>query len=312
VPHDVDARAGGPAAARPRRWLELTPDYRCNQRCVGCGVINEGGPSLSSRELVLAMIDGRRQGITQLWIGGGEPTLRRDLLPCIREARARGYTRVRLQTNAAMLAYPEVAQRLAAAGLTDVAVSIKGPDARTHDRMARTEGAFDLLCRGIANAKAAGLSVDADVLVYRSTTAQLPDVVRVFHGHGIERFRVWMMAPAPSDPEALAEEPRLAEVARAVEAALALGLSDDPEHVLSLHTPPCTLDTPRARFFAPDLGLLVHDATGRRFMLEESGMEGGTFPARCSACALRDRCTGVRADYLSRHGDDELRPRRAE
>jgi MoaA/NifB/PqqE/SkfB family radical SAM enzyme len=292
------------------KWLELTPDYRCNQRCLGCAVTGEEGPSRTSRELVQALIDGRRQGITQLWIGGGEPTLRRDLLPLIREARTRGYARIRLQTNAAMLAYPEVATRLAAAGVTEISVSIKGADATSHDRMARSEGSFDLLMRGIANARASGLEVEGDVLLYRSTTSELPEVVRVFFAQGVKRFRVWTMAPDASDAEALREEPRLSEVAAAVRAACDLGLSEDPEHIVSLHTPPCFLrgDAARARFFAPELGLLVHDASGRRFRLEDSAMEGGAFPPRCEGCALRSRCGGMRADYLARHGDTELQP----
>src|SRR5690606_28431657 len=108
-------------------------------------------------------------------------------------------------------------------------------------------------CQGIENARAAGLVVEGDVLVYRSTTAQLPATVRGFFERGVERFRVWMMAPDPADPEALAEEPRWSEVAAAVREALALKLSSDPEHLRSLHSPPCTLDEARARFFAPDL-----------------------------------------------------------
>ncbi len=293
------------------RWLELTPDYRCNQRCVGCGA-SEAGPSRTARELVLAMAEGRRRGADRLWIGGGEPTLRRDLLALVREARARGYQLVRVQTNAAMLAYPEVARRLAEAGATEVAVSIKGSDARTHDRLARTPGAFELLCRGVENARAEGLAVEGDVLLYRSTTARLADTVQIFWDRGVRRFRVWMMAPAPGDEEALSEEPRWSEVARAVSEALALGLSDDPEHLLSLHSPPCTLDDrdARARFFAPDLGLLVHDASGHSFRLEDSEIEGGSFTERCAACALRPRCNGVRAAYVARHGDAELVPRR--
>ena len=295
--------------AQPLRWLELTPDYRCNQRCLGCGVTDDG-PSLSSEELVRALADGRRAGITQLWIGGGEPTLRRDLLPLVREARRRGYARVRLQTNAAMLAYPDVVRRLAEAGVTEVAASIKGLDAETHDRMTRTPGSWELLCRGIENARAAGLSVDADVLLYRSTTASLPETMRAFFERGIERFRVWMMAPDPGDRNALAEEPRWSEVADAIGRALALGLSDDPEHLLSLHSPPCTLvgGAARARFFAPELGLLIHDASGRRFRLESSEIEGGAWSPRCEGCSLRPRCNGVRAGYLARHGDTELRP----
>lgn len=310
--------APGPIAAAQRtasapRWLELTPDYRCNQRCVGCGAVDAGGPSLSARDLLAAIIDGRRQGIKQLWIGGGEPTLRRDLLPLVREARARGYTRVRLQTNAAMLAYPEVATKLAQAGVTDIAVSIKGPDAASHDRLARAEGSFDLLCRGIASARAIGLPIEGDVLAYRSTARRIPEIVGSFFARGVARFRIWMMAPDPRDSEALAEEPRWSEVARGVEEALLLGLADDdPEHVISLHTPPCTLDdrAARARFFAPELGLLVHDASGHRFALESSELEGGSFPAACEGCALRSRCNGVRAPYVARHGDRELTPRK--
>ncbi|MDQ3036186.1 MAG: radical SAM protein [Myxococcota bacterium] len=301
-----------PIAAPGLRWLELTPDYRCNQRCVGCGAVSEGGPSLSAGAMVSSMRDARRDGAAQLWIGGGEPTLRRDLLPLVREARAQGFARIRLQTNAAMLAYPEVARRLAEAGVTELAVSIKGPDAATHDRMARSEGAFDLLCRGIESARSHGLAVEGDVLAYRSTTSLLPEIVRTFAARGITRFRVWMMAPSEGDAEALAEEPRWSEVARAVRETLALSLSDEPDHLLSLHTPPCTLDddAARARFFAPELGLLVHDASGRRFPLESSDIEGGAFPPACDGCELRPRCNGVRAAYVVRHGDAELRPRR--
>jgi len=292
------------------RWLELAPDYRCNQRCVGCAVTDETGPRRSSTQLVRALAEGRRMGVTQLWIGGGEPTLRSDLAGVVREARALGYTRIRLQTNAAMLAYPAFVDRVRDAGVTEIAVSIKGADAATHDRMARTEGSFDLMLRGIANARAADLPVEGDVLVYRSTVASLPEIVRTFHALGVARIRVWSMAPDPSDAEALAEEPRMSEVARAIEATLALGLSDDPEHVVSLHTPPCLLRgaSARARFFAPDLALLVHDASGRSFRLEESDMEGGAYPPRCTGCALRPRCGGMRRAYLARHGDDELRP----
>lgn len=297
-------------SAPPLRWLEIAADHRCNQRCLGCPA-SDVGPSLGARELVASLERGRSLGITQLWIGGGEPTLRRDLVALVREARARGYERVKLQTNAAMLAYPELVERLAAAGVTEVAVSIKGPDAATHDHFARVPGAFDLLVRGIANVRARALALEGDVLLYRSTTARLPETIGTFFALGVPRFRVWQLAPDPAEPATLGEEPRLAEVADAVARTLELGLSPHADHVVSLHSPPCTLwgAAARARFFAPDLGLLVHDAGGSVFRLEESPMEGGHFTPRCDGCTLRARCGGVRRAYVERHGDGELRPR---
>lgn len=293
------------------RWLEIAADYRCNQRCLGCPAVSEGGPSLSSAQLLASLVQGRRDGIEQLWIGGGEPTLRPELLGLVREARKRGYRRVRIQTNAAMLSYPGHCAKLADAGATELSVSIKGADAAMHDHFARSPGAFDQLCRAIVEARAAGLSVEGDVLLYRSSTSALPDIVAAFFARGIECFRVWSMAPDARDEEALAEEPRLSEVARAIQATLALGLSSDPEHLIALHLPPCTLsdDASRSRFYAPDLGLLIHDASGGRFRLEDAPMEGGAYVPRCEGCALRSRCNGARAEYLGRHGDGELSPR---
>lgn len=292
-------------------WLEIAADYRCNQRCLGCPAVSEGGPSLSSAQLMASLLQGRREGITQLWIGGGEPTLRPELLGLVREARKRGYTRVRIQTNAAMLSYAGHCEKLAAAGATELSVSIKGADAAVHDGFARSPGAFDLLCRAIENARATGMIVEGDILLYRSSTGSLPAIVRAFFARGIERFRVWSMAPDARDGQALAEEPLLSDVARAVEATLALGLSSDPEHLVALHLPPCTLseDAARARFYPPDLGLSIHDASGAQFRLEDSPMEGGAFSPRCQGCALRTRCNGLRAEYLRRHGDGELAPR---
>jgi cyclic pyranopterin phosphate synthase len=292
------------------RWLEISADYRCNNRCLGCEAAGDGGPSMTSAQVVAELARGRRAGATALWLGGGEPTLRRDLVPVVREARRLGYTQVRLQTNGLMLAYPEVPRRLAGAGLTEVSVSIKGAQAATHDRLTRTPGGFELLLRGIAEARAAGLPVEGDILVYASNTAELADAVRAFHARGVARFRVWLMAPPEGDAEAIADEPRLAAVVAELARAQALGLSDDPAFLVSLHTPPCTLRGPlqAMAFHAPDLALEVVTPGSAPFALEASPIEGGAYLPGCAGCRLRPRCGGARAGYLARHGGAELWP----
>ncbi|MEI8257384.1 MAG: radical SAM protein, partial [Deltaproteobacteria bacterium] len=185
----------------PVRWLEITPDYRCNNRCVGCFSVNDAGPSMTPTEVVRALERARAAGTTALWLGGGEPTLRRDLFAIVAAARARGFTTVKLQTNGMMLAYPAFAARCADAGITEVSFGIRGATAETHDRLARTPGCFDLMCAGIAQARAAGMRCEGDVLVYASNHVELPRVVDTFAPLGLGLLRVWVLSAAETtDP----------------------------------------------------------------------------------------------------------------
>lgn len=301
----------------PRRlqWVELTPSYRCNNACLGCfaSTTDDSSPEMSDREILDALHTGLRDGARALWIGGGEPTLARATLRLAHAARRLGYARVKLQTNGMILAYPEHAKRCRDAGITEVAFSIKGATAATHDRLTRTAGCFDLMRTGMENCRALGLDLEGDLLIYRSNLAELPDMVGDHIPLGLKRFRVWLLAVSDpeGDPEAAAESPRIAEVMPALTRALAhLPPDAPPDALVSLHTPPCTIpeEHARLRFFAPTLGLRVVNPGGHAFMLEDSPMEGGAFLPRCARCALRPQCNGPRSSYLARYGDDEFRP----
>lgn len=293
------------------RWLELAADYRCNNRCVGCFSVQEHGATMSPRELLDALRLGRARGADALWLGGGEPTLRKDLLPLVRAARSLGYTRVKLQSNGMLLAYRVFAEKLREAGVTEVALSLKGSTENSHDARAQTPGGWKLLHEGLSHLRELGFTLEGDVLLYRSSTAELPGLVRHFHAEGLEHFRLWVLSTVDSPEGALAAEvPRLSEVAAALRDTLALELSARPDFLQSLHTPPCVLGAAleRARFFAPELALLVVNPGGHSFMLEESPLEGGRYLEGCAGCAERARCGGLRADYLAIHGAEEFRP----
>lgn len=296
---------GGPV------WLEVAADYRCNNRCVGCFSAQDAGPSLTSAEVARALQGARREGARHLWLGGGEPTLRRDLFAVCRAARQLGFERIKLQTNGMLIAYEGYAERCRDAGVTEIAFSIKSHQRDVHDVLTRTPGCFDLMERGIAAARAAGLDCEGDVLVYRSTVATTADTVRYFSARGVQRFRLWALSAADMPtPDVLAEVPRLSEVAAQAVLILAERPDAEPEHLLSLHTPPCTLGVAgyRARFDAARFGLTVLDPTGRVFRLEQSGFEGGTWLPGCSTCAARPTCGGARRDYLDLYGSDEFVP----
>jgi hypothetical protein len=52
--------------------------------------------------------------------------------------------------------------------------------------------------------------------------------------------------------------------------------------------------------------LVVHPGAPP-FRLETSGFEAGVHVAACAACEVRDRCRGLRPDYLAVHGEGVAR-----
>jgi cyclic pyranopterin phosphate synthase len=289
-----------------RTWLELALDDRCNLRCVGCHGCRDT-ERLTSIEAAAILRDGVRQGLDRLWLGGGEPTLRDDLLALIREARRLGYSQVVVQTNGLRLAYPKYRDALLAAGVTELRLNVKSHRAEVHDRLSRG-ASHGLLLQAIEGLAGAPVRLVADVLLTRSAAAELPETVAFYAARGVRAFVLWLLSAADSaEPEVIAEVPRIADLhpalAGAYDAAKRLGAS-----LSSLHTPPCTLP-PSLRVLASsaaDLALVVVGPDKRPFALEDSPFEGGALTAACGSCAARRSCGGPRADYVALHGDGEF------
>ncbi len=296
----------------PIEWIEITADYRCNNRCLGCFAVDDEGPSMDRQELMRALRLGRELGARSLWLGGGEPTLRTDLFAAVRAARRLGYTRVKLQTNGMLLSYPDFSSRLADAGVTEISFGIRGAGTATHDRLTATPGCHDLMLRGIEQARRIGLTAQADLLVYKENLPELVSMVRRHFAAGIDRFDIWLFSNAGASDDSLVEQvPRISHVVPRIMEAMDLGLSDRPDFIVSLHTPPCTVPESHHRclFHAAALGLLVVNPGGHAFRLETSPIEGGLYLDRCRDCSFRARCGGAREDYVRIHGDGELKGR---
>jgi len=305
-----------PIAFADRRWLEIALDYRCNLRCVGCHACHDTGERLASSEVVALLKAGRERGIPGLWLGGGEPTLRDDLLSLVRAARELGYAPITVQTNGMRLAYPEYRAALVGAGVTEVRVNVKSHRAEVHDRLSGGEKCHALLLDALAGLAGSGVSVAADVLLTRSTGPDLAETVTFFAARGVQSFTLWLLSAADAPDQAsgehaavAAEVPRIADLVPALAAARAearrLGVA-----LTSLHTPPCTLPVELRDLFLPGgaLSLVVVGPDRRPFALESSPFEGGAYLEGCARCVERARCGGPRADYVDLHGEAELVP----
>jgi pyruvate-formate lyase-activating enzyme len=267
---------------------------------------------MSTAEAAAWLAEGRRRGIEGVWFGGGEPTLRPDLVPLVGRARALGYRRIRIQTNGLRFAYPAFLQACARAGMTEVSVSVKGADARAHDAITRVPGSFASLTAGVRALAAAGVPVDADVLITSRSVAHLARIVERFAGLGVRAFVFWLFSRHGFAGDELCELlPDLREVAPRLGEAFAAATELERD-ASSLHTPPCTLAARDRRRYrhAGDWNVLVVPPGGPAFMADDVPMEGGAFLPGCARCTARPRCLGPRADYLAVHGGTAFVPLR--
>lgn len=126
------------APAGPLSLLcELT--YRCNLQCPYCYNpldLEEYREELQTADWMRVLDEAARLGVVQAHFSGGEPTLRRDLVPLVEHAAKAGlYTN--LITQGTFLT-DELLDDLIAAGLEHVQISVQAPQEELADHIAGT------------------------------------------------------------------------------------------------------------------------------------------------------------------------------
>lgn len=123
-------------------YLDLT--HNCTHNCRMCGVIHILKRKVMPTEYAKKVIDeikswGKEN--TVLTLTGGEPLTHKDIFKVISYATSAGI-RTELITNG-FLVTPIVAEKLAKSGLENIAVSIEGSTAKTHDTITRVKSSFE-------------------------------------------------------------------------------------------------------------------------------------------------------------------------
>ena len=179
-------------AYRPRYCVwELT--LACNLRCEHCGsragcARPEELDTAQCVDVVHQLSDLECRLIT---LSGGEPTLRADWEEIARAAVARKVT-VNIVSNGTTLT-PEVARRMAGCGLSNVGISIDGPEA-VHDAV-RGAGTFRRTARGMEELARAGVRSAVLTHLDQATAARLEETHQVAVGLGASAWRVQLGKP---------------------------------------------------------------------------------------------------------------------
>lgn len=133
-----------------------------------------------------------RLGCRECALIGGEAYLRRDL-PVIIRALAEGGIRVVMQTGGRAFTR-ERADRLRAAGLVGLGVSLDGPRA-VHDELRGNAGSYDAALRAMDNASAAGLILTANTQINRLNHRHLDEIFETIRARGAQTWQVQLTVP---------------------------------------------------------------------------------------------------------------------
>ncbi|KAI5924845.1 hypothetical protein F4810DRAFT_700368 [Camillea tinctor] len=162
---------------RQHDYLRISLTERCNLRCVYC--MPEEGVSLSPQrellttpEIIMLSSIFVSQGVTKIRLTGGEPTVRKDILPLMQHIgalRSHGLRELCLTTNG--LALHRKLESMVDAGLTGVNLSLDTLDPWQFQIMTRRKG-FDAVMKSIErvlelNKHGAGIKLKINSVVMR-------------------------------------------------------------------------------------------------------------------------------------------------
>ena len=286
-------------AGERRHWLRI--NRACNNRCLFCHDSNvHDGCMIALETLVPEIAAASKEGATRIIISGGEPTIHPRFIEIISHARDAGFDWVQAISNGRMFAYGDFAQKAAAAGLSEVTVSIHGPDATLGDRLAGVAGSFVQATAGIKNLLSAGCHVSVDVVINALNHSRLPEIVRTFSTLGIREFDLLYITPFGRAWDAnrellipLEHGRPPAMVARALAAALDEGESFGAT-MWTNRIPPELLEGREQ--YMQDPHKLLDEVRGRQAEFKEV-LAGGVMrcreEGRCALCFIKGMCDAL-------------------
>ncbi len=284
------------------RLLDIVMGYDCNLACDYCTIT----PAMRTRTLPAnaiahALVRARSHGVTEVSFTGGEPTLRRDLLPLVRHATSLGYTSIKVQSNG-LLYSPSNLKRMVDAGVTRFHLSLHTHRADAYNAMVRREHAYEAMCAGLAAAIEADLTLVVDLIMTTGTAPHLEGAVSWLADRGVRKARLWFVSLTDGNAHRTESLPELRWLMPYVNRAFAKAKAHHLD-LRSLHLPHCLLEDPERQSEDPAAGgvrLLTPDDERD---LADAKLTPGAYVPACEGCEAKGACRGLRPDYLARHGD---------
>jgi radical SAM protein with 4Fe4S-binding SPASM domain len=153
---------------------------KCNLKCKHC--YSDATETAAPDELTLTeakklLDDLAGWGIKLLILDGGEPLCRDDFLEIASYASNKGM-RVVVGSNGTLID-SQTAEKMKEAGVREVAISVDGATAKTHDEFRGEDGTFNKTLAGAKACKEAGLPFQFNTIIRKTTLPEIPEILNL-------------------------------------------------------------------------------------------------------------------------------------
>ena len=271
----VDSLRSQPTPFDERPMLaiwELT--QACDLACVHCraSAVKERDPrELTTDEGKRLLDDIREMGTPLVVFTGGDPANRPDLVELVGHAAKIGLV-VAVTPSGTELFQRPLLERLKAAGMARIAVSVDGPDAKSHDGFRRVEGSFAHSIRILEDAKSLGIERQINFTLAPQNVGCLREIADLASRLEVALLSVFVVVQTGRADAALLLSAERLEVAFEELAALADGASFDVKTTAAPHFRRVLLER-RARLAAVGV---THDVDADGNVLGPRGINDGS------------------------------------
>jgi len=167
----------------------------CNLSCRHCWIDPQFSTDKTPKKdeidiktLLLALDECRRLGTTSVKITGGEPFLRSDIFELLDYIKS-NKLKLNIESNATLIREKE-AQALKEAGVNQVAVSLDGPDAQTHEALRGIKGSFLETLEGIKFLKKQDLNIQVIICLWRKNKDYIKSTIDLARSLGANSVKI--------------------------------------------------------------------------------------------------------------------------
>jgi len=175
--------------------INITLTFKCNFNCSYCYQdLTQAGDSRWDLGKCMEIVEEAADwGVVFLGLTGGEPTIFKGWLEVIERGLERGMIPTMTSNGTVIGTDPDIARRLAAAGMEEITISFDAPSPALHDEVTRSRGQYEKVLAAIASLVDAGIRVVIKSVLTPATQNSVEEMIDLLVTLGVAEIGISYM-----------------------------------------------------------------------------------------------------------------------